>query len=188
MFLFGKKEDDEGISGQLEIDLIMSARKAIEKTAEKKINVKLVDKPKILQKSIVMWQNKMKVMRPADCVYVSAIVIETGDPKNNGIAILFIPEAVAEFIATASGVPFSEGYDGVMRACGEFLNEVLERFKKYLLKLEYEALNFSEPQNFSSRVDQLFDYRRPSKFEMTFFRKGEKFVQLELGIGRLKKK
>ncbi|MDD3375074.1 MAG: hypothetical protein PHY73_05060 [Candidatus Omnitrophica bacterium] len=187
MFLFGKK-DDEGISGQLEIDLIMSARKAIERTAEKKINVKLVDKPKILQKPVVMWQNKMKVCRPTDCVYVSAIVIETGDPKNKGIAILFIPEEVAEFIATASGVPFSEGYDGVMRACGEFLNDVLERFKGYLQKLGYQELNFSQPQNFSSRVDQLFDYNRLSKFEMTFFRNKSKFVQLELGIGSLKKK
>ena len=186
MFLFGKKEE-EGISGQLEIDLIMSARKAIVKTAEKKINVKLEEKPKIEQKPVVMWQGKMKVMRPTDCVYVSAITIERGNPKDNGIAILFIPEEVAEFIATASGVPFSEGYDGVMRACGEFLNEMLERFRNYLMKLGYEELKFSQPQNFSSTVNQLFDYTRLTKFEITFSRKKEKFVQLELGIGPLKK-
>ncbi|MDP8264635.1 MAG: hypothetical protein P9M12_04030 [Candidatus Aceula lacicola] len=187
MFLFGKKEE-EGISGQLEIDLIMSARKAIERTARKRTNVELKEKPKIEQKPAVKWQGKMKVLRPADCVYVSAIAIERGDPKDNGIAILFIPESVAEFIARASDVPSSEEYDGVMRACGEFLNEMLERFKSYLVKLGYEELSFSEPHNFSSRVDQLFDYSRSTKFEITFFRNKEKFVQLELGIGPLKKK
>jgi len=187
MFFFGKKEE-EGISGQLEIDLIMSVRKAVEKTASKKINVKLTEKPVIKQKPTVMWQNKMKVMRPADCVFSSAIIIERGNPKDNGIAVLFIPESVAEFIATASGVSFSEGYDGVMRACGEFLNEMLKRFGTYMTNLGYEELKLSQPHNFSARVDQLFDYNRLTKFEMTFLRNSEKFVQLELGIGPLKKK
>ncbi len=185
---FSKEPVEEPISGQLEIDLIMSARKAVEKVVKTKLEISLDGKPVIEQKPVVHWQGKMKILRPSDCVFVSAIVIDREKTEEKGIAVLFIPDTIAETIAGSMGVPRSEGIDGVMRGCGEFLNEVAERFKHYLDKLEYEEIKFSEPVNFSSQPSKLFEYDRSMKFELTFFKKEEKFVQLEVGIGPLKKK
>jgi hypothetical protein len=56
-----------------------------------------------------------------------------------------------------------------------------------MLKLGYEELRFSETTNFSSNVNQLFDYYQSTKFQITFMKDNEKFVEFEVGIGPIKK-
>ena len=186
MFLFGKKEE-EPISGQLEIDLIISVRKAIDKTVAKMFEIKLEEKPKIEQHPTIQWEGKFKVSKPSDCVFCSTITIERENHDDNGIVVLFIPESIAEIIAGGLGISLKQGEEGVMKGCGQFLEAVVEYFTKHLVKLGYEELKFSEPYNFSHKVDQLFDYHRSKKYVLTFSHKGEKFVQVEMGIGPLRK-
>lgn len=184
--LFSKPKEEE-VSGQLEIDLIMSMVKAVQKVVLQRFEENFKDKPKIEKKMVVQWQGKMKILKPADCVYTSVILIERPKIKDNGIIILYIPEMIAESIALACGAVRSEGLEGLLRGCGVFLGDVATAFKNYMLKLGYEELRFSETINFSSNVNQLFDYYQSTKFQITFIKDSEKFVEFEVGIGPIKK-
>ena len=185
--MFFSKPKEEEVSGQLEIDLIMSMVKAVQKVVFQKFEENFKEKPKIDKKMVVQWQGKMKILKPSDCVYTSVIMIERPKAKDNGIIILYIPEMIAESIALACGAVRSEGLEGLLRGCGIFLSDVAGAFKTYMLKLGYEELRFSETTNFSSNVNQLFDYYQSTKFQITFMKDNEKFVEFEVGIGPIKK-
>jgi len=185
--MFFSKPKEEEVSGQLEIDLIMSMVKAVSKISLQKFEMTLKEKPKIDKKMVVQWQGKMKVLKPADCVYVSAMLIQRQKVKDNGIFVLYLPESIAEMIAMSAHVKRSDGEEGLLKACGDFLVEIGYHFKAHMLKLGYEDLQFSAPVNFTSKVDQLFDFYQLTKFQITFFRDGEKFLEFDVGTGPIKK-
>jgi hypothetical protein len=184
--LFSKPKEEE-VSGQLEIDLIMSMVKAVNKTVLQKFEISFKEKPKIDKKTVVTWQGKMKIVKPSDCVFISVIVIQRPKVKDNGIFVLYLPESIAETIAVRFGAKRADGEVGLLKACGDFLIEVTNYFKEYMLKLGYEDLKFSSPMNFTSKVDQLFDFYQSTKFQVTFVHEGEKFLEFDVGIGPLKK-
>jgi len=185
--MFFSKSKEEEVSGQLEIDLIMSMVKAVNKVSLQKFELSLKEKPKIEKKMVVQWQGKMKVLRPADCVYVSVMMIQRPKAKDNGIFVLYLPESIAEMLASSAHVKRSDGEEGVLKACGDFLIEIANYFKMYMLKLGYEDLNFSTPANFTSKVDQLFDFYQLTKFQITFFKDEEKFLEFDVGMGPTRK-
>jgi hypothetical protein len=184
MSLFGKKEHP--ISGQLEIDLILSAQKAVYKAALKILEIRLEDKPKIAQHPCVQWQGKMKVTRPSGCTHVAGVIIERPDPIDNGFILFFTSENTAEMIAGSLGIrPGADG-QGLYQACEIFLKQVIEFFRESLQKLGYEDLALPEPQSFPQK-DFLVDYFRISRYCLTFTHKDERFLNVDLGIGPLKK-
>lgn len=185
--MFFSKPKEEEVSGQLEIDLIMSMVKAVQKVVLQKFEENFKEKPKIEKKMVVQWQGKMKITRPADCVYTSVILIERPKAKDNGIIILYIPEMIAESVALACGAMRSEGMEGLLRGCGVFLSDVASMFQSYMNKLGYEELKFSQTTNFASNPNQLFDYYQSTKFQITFIKDDEKFVEFDVGIGPIKK-
>jgi len=185
--MFFSKPKQEEVSGQLEIDLIMSMVKAVNKISLQKFEVSFKEKPKIDKKMVVQWQGKMKVLRPVDCVFVSVVLIQRPKAKDNGIFVLYLPESIGEMIAIAFGIKRADGEEGLLKACGDFLTEIANQFKANMLKLGYEDLQFSLPMNFTSRVDQLFDFYQATKFQITFLNDGEKFLEFDVGTGPIKK-
>lgn len=185
--MFFSKPKEEEVSGQLEIDLIMSMVKAVNKVALQKFELTFKEKPKIDRKAVVQWQGKMKIVKPTDCVFISTIMIQRPKAKDNGIFVLYLPEATGEMIAIASGAKRSDGEMGLLKACGDFLTEVANCFKMYMLKLGYEDLLFSLPTSFTSKSDQLFDFYQPTKFQITFLKDDEKFLEFDVGMGPIKK-
>jgi len=185
--MFFSKPKEEEVSGQLEIDLIMSMVKAVNKVSLQKFELSLKEKPKIEKKMVVQWQGKMKVLRPTDCVYISVMMIQRPKAKDNGIFVLYLPESIAEMIGISAHVTRGDGEEGLLKACGEFLIEIGNYFKAYMLKLGYEDLQFSPPVNFTSKVDQLFDFYQTTKFQITFFRDEEKFLEFDVGMGPIKR-
>jgi len=182
MFLFGGKKE-QPISDQLEIDLIMSVRRAVDKTASRMLEIKLEEKPKIDQHATVQWQGKTKISRPSDCSYISGVVIPREDQIDNGLVVFYIPESIGELISGALGGGHKE--EGINESCAKFLKETVEYFKNHLVKLGYEELKIPEPLTLGK--DALVDYSRSSKYQLIFYYKGEKFIQVDLGIGPLKK-
>ncbi|MDP8266768.1 MAG: hypothetical protein P9M07_07495 [Candidatus Aceula meridiana] len=182
MFLFGGKKE-QPISDQLEIDLIMSVCRAVDKTTLKMLEIKLEEKPKVDQHATVQWQGKTKISRPSDCRYVSGVVIPREEQNDNGMVIFYIPDSIAELISGALGAGHKE--EAINQSCAEFLKGTVEYFKNHLVKLGYEELKVSEPLTLGK--DSLIDYHRSSKYQLIFYRKGEKFVQIDLGIGPLQK-
>ena len=185
--MFFSKPKEAEVSGQLEIDMIMSMVKAVNKIVLSKVEISFKEKPKIDKKPILTWQGKMKIVKPSDCVFVSAIVIQQPKAKDNGIFVLYLPESIGEMIALRYGAKPSEGESALLKACGDFLSETVSYFKDYMLKLGYEGLQFSSPMNFTSKVDQLFDFYQSTKFQITFQHQEEKFFEFDVGIGPLKK-
>ncbi len=185
--MFFSKPKPEEVSGQLEIDLIMSMVKAVNKVVLQKFEISFKEKPKIDKKMVVQWQGKMKIVKPSDCVFISVTVIERPQAKDNGIVVLYIPESIAETIAVVFGAKRSDGVEGLLKACGSFLTEVADCFKAYMTKLGYEDLKFSAPMNFTLKVDQLFDFYQATRFQITFSHEGEKFLEFDVGTGPLKK-
>lgn len=184
MSLFSKKE--QPVSGQLEIDLILSAQKAIYKSALKILEIKLEDKPKIAQHPCVQWQGKLKVLRPSGCTHIAGVIIQRPDPIDNGMILLFASESIAELIAGSLGIRAGADGQGLFQACEKFSKQVIEFFRESLQKLGYEDLNIPEPESFVQK-DFLVDYFRSTKYSLTFTHKEERFLHLDLGVGPLKK-
>lgn len=184
MFFFGKRFKEEPISGQLEIDLIMSAKKAIEKVTLKMFEFKLDENPKVEQKYTVMWDDQMRLLKPSDCTFVSLIILERQKKEDNGMFAFYIPDSIATTIGAMKGKKTEEA---IMEVCGEYLSAVVEQFKSYLNRLGYESVKVGDPINFAYKVSGLFPYFRSVKYSIIFNRKKEKFVQAEVGIGPLKK-
>ncbi len=184
MFFFGKKE--EPISGQLEIDLILSARKAVCKTVLKLLEVKLEEKPNIKQRPTVQWQGKMKLSKPSGYTYAAGVVIPRAHAIDNGMIVFFISENIAELFAGSLGIrPGAEG-QGLVQSCEKFFEQAVGYFRESLVKLGYEELKIPEPESFLER-EALLDYFRSTKYVITFYQKGERFLQIEMGIGPLQK-
>ncbi len=179
-----------GVRNQTDIDIIMSARKAVVNTISAMCHIELQEKPRIESKPIIQWQGKMRVLKPLDCVFVSVITYKHSSLKlkqfeASGVVILYVPEDTALSMIRAFGFVGKPEYDDILDGCGEFLNVMAGTLKTELINRGYDDFSLSLPHTFGSQVDELFDFYGKDKFELTFSVEGETFLQLDIGFNRL---
>lgn len=179
-----------GVSNQRDIDIIMSARKAVVSTISAMCHLELQEKPKIESSPVIQWQGKMRVLKPLDCVFVSVITYRHDALKLkkfecNGIVILYVPEDTAVTMLRSFGFVGIPEVEDILDGCGEFLNVMAGTLKTELIKRGYDDFNLSSPHTFGSQIDELFDFYGKEKFELTFTVEGSLFLQLDVGFNRL---
>ena len=182
----------QGPSNQTEIDIIMAAKKAVEKAVETMIHIVLSEKPIIQRKQIIDWQGRMRVIKPVDCAYVAIITLRRQKAQVfhfsvHGFIIIYIPEDTAGIILKALGMTGPLAEEDIRDGCGEFLNIIAGLFKRYMVGMGYEELEISTPHSFSFHVDELVDYRDNSKFEIVFNHEEMKFLHVDVAVEQIKK-
>lgn len=190
--LLKEYHDVKGPSNQTEIDIIIAVKKAVEKATSSIIHIELSEKPVITRKPIVVWQNRMRIINPGDCAFVSLVSLRHPQGKGdnfaiNGFIVIYIPEETADMMTRALGKGGQLSDEDIRYGCGEFLNSMADMFKRYLMAMSYEELSVGAPHNFGSRVDELVDYHEPTKFEVVFSHEETKFLHVDIGIEKIKK-
>jgi|GEM_PF-637852 len=187
-----KYGDINGPSNQTEIDIIMAAKKAVEKSVETMLKFTLNEKPLIERKPVIDWQGRMRVVKPADCAFVSIITLRRQKAQIlhfsvHGFFTIYIPEDTADTILRGLGMTGPVTDDDIRDGCGEFLNIIAGLFKRFLVSMGYEELEISLPHNFGFHVDELIDFKEPFKFEIVFMHEGKKFLHVDIGTEKMKK-
>ncbi len=179
-----------GVKNQTEIDIIMSARRAVVHTINTMCHIELKEKPQIENKPTIQWQGKMRVLKPLDCVFVSVITYRHDSLKLkqfevSGIVILYVTEDTALAMVKSFGFVGKPEYDDILDGCGEFLNVMAGNLKTELINRGYDDFTLSTPHTFGSQIDELFDFYGTNKFELKFSVEGETFLQLDIAFNRL---
>ena len=179
-----------GVTNQRDIDILISARKAVQDTFSTMCHIDLTEKPTISTKPVIQWQGKMRVLKPLDCVFVSVITFRHDTVKLkhfevSGIVILYVPEDTASAFVRAFGLSGTPEEDDIRDCCGEFLNVMAGSLKTELVKKGYDNFDLSTPHSFGAKVDELFDYYGNEKFELVFTIEGKLFLQLDVAFNRM---
>lgn len=188
-----KKYDEiKGPSNQVEIDIIMSIKKAVDKAVETVMHFSFNEKPVIERKQVIDWQGRMRIVKPPDCAFVSLITLRRQKARIwhfsvHGFIVIYIPEDTAYTILRCYGIVGEMKESDVRDGCGEFLNNIAGLFKRTMVSLGYEELEISTPHNFGFHVDELIDYRENFKFEVIFNHEEKKFLHIDIALSQIRK-
>lgn len=173
---------------EIEQDIIYCAQKCVQSACQIMCKIALDPKREVSRQQFVVFQNQIRILKPADCAFTSVIeFLGTHSRKGQrykiqGLMAIYFPEPSTDTLLRGMGITGKFDETDIMDGCGEILNVIAGQFKVEMANKGYEELMISTPFNFNFQIDELFNYHKTEKFELIYFFEGNKLIYVDVGV------